>query len=182
MNDIFVAGGLLQVLYLLAHLFDQQLHRHRGVGQFLNCRFRPHRIGFAVEFLHHEVQPLANLPTFFQDVPGFGQMRAQAGQFLGNVDADAVQRDFLADAFQGFVARRSRRGSCTLLHSQADDDVYAPLQAIAGSISAEHGIGTEKLSRLPISRSAIEIELMRTLKRSLDPLNILNRGKVIELQ
>jgi FAD/FMN-containing dehydrogenase len=68
------------------------------------------------------------------------------------------------------------------LHKQSDDDVYAPLQAIAGSISAEHGIGTEKRARLPISRSAIEIELMRTLKRTLDPKNILNRGKVIELQ
>jgi FAD/FMN-containing dehydrogenase len=68
------------------------------------------------------------------------------------------------------------------LHTQSDDDVYAPLQAIGGSISAEHGIGTEKRARLPISRSAIEIELMRTLKRSLDPNNILNRGKVVELQ
>jgi FAD/FMN-containing dehydrogenase len=65
------------------------------------------------------------------------------------------------------------------LHTLSDDEVYAPLQAIGGSISAEHGIGTEKCARLPISRSAIEIELMRTLKRTLDPKGILNPGKVI---
>ncbi len=65
------------------------------------------------------------------------------------------------------------------LHRQSDEIVYGPLQAIGGSISAEHGIGTEKRDRLDLSRSAQEIDLMRLLKRSLDPNNILNPGKVI---
>lgn len=65
------------------------------------------------------------------------------------------------------------------LHAQADADVYEPLAPIGGSISAEHGIGSEKRSRLPISRTAEEIALMRTLKASLDPKGILNRGKVL---
>ncbi len=65
------------------------------------------------------------------------------------------------------------------LHAEADDDVYEPLRPIGGSISAEHGIGLEKRDRLPISRSPAEIELMRTVKRALDPRNILNPGKVL---
>jgi FAD/FMN-containing dehydrogenase len=64
-------------------------------------------------------------------------------------------------------------------HAQSDEDVYAPLRAIGGSISAEHGIGTEKRRHLPISRSAEEIALMRTLKATLDPKNLLNPGKVL---
>jgi FAD/FMN-containing dehydrogenase len=64
-------------------------------------------------------------------------------------------------------------------HAEADEDVYAPLEPIGGSISAEHGIGTEKRRHLGISRSPAEIELMRVLKRSLDPKNLLNPGKVI---
>jgi FAD/FMN-containing dehydrogenase len=64
-------------------------------------------------------------------------------------------------------------------HAQSDEDVYAPLQPIGGSISAEHGIGTEKRHHLGISRSAEEIALMHLLKRSLDPKNILNPGKVL---
>ena len=64
-------------------------------------------------------------------------------------------------------------------HAQSDEDVYAPLGAIGGSISAEHGIGTEKRRHLGISRSADEIALMRLLKRSLDPKNMLNPGKVL---
>jgi FAD/FMN-containing dehydrogenase len=64
-------------------------------------------------------------------------------------------------------------------HQQSDEDVYAPLRDIGGSISAEHGIGTEKRGHLPVSRSSEEIALMQLLKRSLDPKNILNPGKVL---
>jgi len=59
--------------------------------------------------------------------------------------------------------------------------VYEALLPYAGAISAEHGIGLEKRPWLPISRSAAEIELMRTLKSTLDPGNILNPGKVIDV-
>jgi len=59
--------------------------------------------------------------------------------------------------------------------------IYETLRPYGGAISAEHGIGLEKKAHLPISRSAAEIELMKTLKRSMDPQNILNPGKVISL-
>ena len=59
--------------------------------------------------------------------------------------------------------------------------VYESLAPYAGAISAEHGIGIEKKDWLPISRSAAEIELMKTLKRTLDPENILNPGKVVSI-
>ncbi|MCY3884908.1 MAG: FAD-binding oxidoreductase [Gammaproteobacteria bacterium] len=58
--------------------------------------------------------------------------------------------------------------------------VYEPLRSINGSISAEHGIGLEKKEFLDISRNEIEIDLMRTLKKSLDPKGILNPGKIFE--
>lgn len=57
--------------------------------------------------------------------------------------------------------------------------IYGPLRAIGGSISAEHGIGIEKRDYLSVSRSENEIALMRLLKSTLDPNNILNPGKVI---
>ena len=60
-----------------------------------------------------------------------------------------------------------------------EDMVYQPLADIGGSVSAEHGVGLHKLSHLGISRNAGEIALMRTLKRALDPTNVLNPGKVV---
>ena len=58
--------------------------------------------------------------------------------------------------------------------------VYAPLAAIGGAVSAEHGIGLEKKPYLHLSRGPQEIALMRTIKRALDPTNTLNPGKVIQ--
>ncbi|WP_027016104.1 FAD-binding oxidoreductase [Comamonas composti] len=56
--------------------------------------------------------------------------------------------------------------------------VYQPLAVLQGSISAEHGIGLEKKPYLHLSRNPAEIALMRALKQTLDPLNLLNPGKI----
>jgi len=56
--------------------------------------------------------------------------------------------------------------------------VYGGLSARQGSVSAEHGIGLEKRGYLSLCRTPQEIELMRTLKRAMDPKGILNPGKI----
>ena len=57
--------------------------------------------------------------------------------------------------------------------------IYDLVAELEGSFSAEHGIGRVKRQYLPIYRSEAELNLMRTLKNTLDPNNILNPGKVI---
>jgi FAD/FMN-containing dehydrogenase len=57
--------------------------------------------------------------------------------------------------------------------------VYDRVREWQGSISAEHGIGLLKRAFLGHSRTPEEIELMRALKRALDPHGILNPGKVL---
>ncbi len=56
--------------------------------------------------------------------------------------------------------------------------VYEPLQAIGGSVSAEHGIGISKKAYLHYSRTPQEILVMQRLKEALDPEGILNPGKI----
>jgi FAD/FMN-containing dehydrogenase len=48
-----------------------------------------------------------------------------------------------------------------------------------GSISAEHGIGHLKAAENAHFKSAVEIDLMRRVKRALDPDNLMNPGKVV---
>lgn len=54
------------------------------------------------------------------------------------------------------------------------------LEAHGGSISAEHGIGLVKKPYLLGTRSAQEVELMRGIKRVLDPKGLMNPGKVFD--
>jgi len=72
-------------------------------------------------------------------------------------------------------------GSLEEAHVQGVESiVYELLERRHGVISAEHGIGLEKRAYLKHSRSDVEIALMKTLKRALDPKGILNRGKIFE--
>lgn len=57
--------------------------------------------------------------------------------------------------------------------------VYDLVDELGGSISAEHGLGQLKRDEITRYRSEIEIELMRTIKRSIDPNGLMNPGKVI---
>ena len=59
--------------------------------------------------------------------------------------------------------------------------IYGCLQRNKGSLSAEHGIGLDKKKYLFTSRTENEINLMRTLKRALDPKNILNPERIISV-
>ncbi len=62
---------------------------------------------------------------------------------------------------------------------EADGELFALVQKYHGSISAEHGVGLLKRDFLSFSRSPAEIALMRTIKAALDPLGLLNPGKVL---
>jgi FAD/FMN-containing dehydrogenase len=65
------------------------------------------------------------------------------------------------------------------------DEVNAAVHDIVaryrGSISAEHGIGQMKIAENARFKPAVELELMRAVKRTLDPQNIMNPGKVVDV-
>ncbi|WP_454631042.1 FAD-binding oxidoreductase [Bradyrhizobium cenepequi] len=57
--------------------------------------------------------------------------------------------------------------------------VFDIVLRMGGSISAEHGIGVLKRDELPDVKDKVAIELMRSIKAMLDPLGIMNPGKVL---
>jgi FAD/FMN-containing dehydrogenase len=57
--------------------------------------------------------------------------------------------------------------------------VYDTVAALGGSISAEHGLGQLKREEIARHKDPLELELMRALKRALDPQGLMNPGKVL---
>jgi FAD/FMN-containing dehydrogenase len=85
----------------------------------------------------------------------------------GNIHYNLLQPQDMAGP--DFYARRD----------EVQGIVFDVVEALGGSISAEHGIGRAKRVELARRKSTIELALMRALKASLDPKGILNPGAVI---
>jgi D-lactate dehydrogenase (cytochrome) len=65
------------------------------------------------------------------------------------------------------------------LWSTLTGEVNAVATALGGSFSAEHGIGLLKVPELKRFRGGVELDLMRTIKKALDPQGIMNPGKIL---
>jgi FAD/FMN-containing dehydrogenase len=63
--------------------------------------------------------------------------------------------------------------------AQINKIVYDSVLAHGGSISAEHGVGSLKREELPHYKSAVALQMMRSIKAALDPQGLLNPGRVI---
>ncbi|MCH7821609.1 MAG: FAD-binding oxidoreductase [Proteobacteria bacterium] len=119
-------------------------------------------------YLYDVSLPIRDMDDYVADV------KSKVSQCWPNGECYTIGH--VADGNLHFFVQPNETGD---FHDASDECVYAPLTAIGGSVSAEHGIGTEKLNWLSHSRSATEIELMRSLKKNLDPKNLLNPGRVL---
>ena len=144
-----------------------QLWRLReGITESL-ARYKPYkndvsvRISAMPAFLQ-ETQALLGEAYPHFDVVWFGHIGD------GNLHINVLKPDGLEDA--EFIVQ------C----EQVTKLLAASLKRHEGSISAEHGIGLVKKGYLESTRSAAEIEVMRGIKRVLDPAGILNPGKLFD--
>ncbi len=116
------------------------------------------------------------------DVPAFVERarRAIASRWpsarisvYGHVGDGNVHFNVLAPADADAAAFRAAHGDAVsaVLHDLA--------HAMGGSFSAEHGVGALKRGLLEDYASPTRLDLMRALKRTLDPLGLMNPGKVV---
>ncbi|MDB5872376.1 MAG: linked oxidase-like protein [Ramlibacter sp.] len=57
--------------------------------------------------------------------------------------------------------------------------VYDSVAKFGGSISAEHGVGSLKVHELEKHKSPVALDLMREIKKALDPRNLMNPGRIL---
>lgn len=121
-------------------------------------------------YLYDVSLPLRHVPAYVADV------EAQLAKRWPN--SRCFTMGHLADGNVHFFVQPGCPGTN---QAESDEAVYGPLGRFHGSISAEHGIGFDKKAWLLRNRSPVELQLMRTLKRALDPKGILNPGCVIDV-
>ncbi|HEX8024739.1 MAG TPA: FAD-linked oxidase C-terminal domain-containing protein, partial [Candidatus Limnocylindrales bacterium] len=73
---------------------------------------------------------------------------------------------------------RDDPGAAELTHL-VRDDIFRAALAMGGTVTAEHGIGAARREWLPIQRGEAAVDVMRSIKAALDPLGILNPGRVL---
>jgi FAD/FMN-containing dehydrogenase len=125
--------------------------------------------------IRHDVSvPINSIPAFFAQAlpavasayPGVRPIAfGHAGD--GNIHFNLLQPPGMPD---------SEFLTATPLMNRVVHDIVAGL---GGSISAEHGIGRLRRGELPAYKSDVQMELMRGLKRLLDPNGIMNPGKLL---
>ena len=90
----------------------------------------------------------------------------------------------LGDGNLHYAVAEPADASSPLVRQRADDIrgvVYDHVIKFGGSISAEHGIGLLNRDELSNRKSQTELDLMRAIKRSIDPQNLFNPGRIFSL-
>ena len=125
--------------------------------------------------IKHDVSvPITALPRFMTEATAAVLAIVPAGRMVayGHVGDGNLHFNVsvpLGEPAQAFLA-----------HAPAiHDAVHDIVRRFRGSISAEHGIGRLKRTALARHKGHVELEVMRAIKRALDPKGILNPGKVL---
>lgn len=173
LSELQQAGALTDVRLAESSSAKKRFWSYReNVSESLSARHRVHKNDVSIpltataDFLR---QLEGRLTEPQQDGPG---IRAAIFGHLGdaNLHINLIKPAEMAEA--------EFRQRCLDL----DDSLYRGVQALGGSLSAEHGIGLLKAGHLKLARSPEELRLLREAKRSFDPHGIMNPGKVLPAQ
>lgn len=139
-----------------------------GIAESLFSTGLPHKNDIAI--------PINTIPSFCAELEGFFKLRYPGWDICnfghigdGNFHINIMKPDAL-----------SKEDFLTRTH-EVDHDLFSIVRKYAGSISAEHGIGLLKKDFLEYSRSPEELRYFREMKKMFDPNQILNPGKIFDI-
>ena len=61
------------------------------------------------------------------------------------------------------------------------DELFTYLYSIEGRLSGEHGIGYKRKELMEAFTDPVELNIMKTIKKAMDPNNVLNPGKIFDI-
>ena len=166
--DTALAQGVVQDAIAAASLAQSralwQLREHIPLAQALDGKNIKHDVSLPISRIGEFIENTEALLQ--QNFPGcclvtFGHLGD------GNLHYNVAAPDNISPDI--FIAQQA------VINSMVHDNV----DRFGGSISAEHGIGVLKREDLRRYKSATEMKLMDTIKHAIDPLNLMNPGKIL---
>ncbi len=170
-----------QLQSLLNQAFDQGLFSEAVVAQNSQQRAALWRIREDSELIEAQYEPAFSFDVSLPigDMEGYANdLRAKLAEAFGNVKLWVYGHVGDGNLHLGVWGEKVQEEDRTRI----EELVYQPLARIGGSISAEHGIGLERKAYLHYSRTPAEVAAMRRIKKALDPKNILNPGKIFDME
>ncbi len=116
------------------------------------------------------VVPPSRVPDLLRAIHAIGERRGMPIGVFGHAGDGNLHPAFVLDRGDPAAVERLR---------EAQDDLYRATLDLGGSVTGEHGIGVAKRAWLEATRGRDAVRAMRAIKAALDPLGILNPGKVL---
>ena len=114
--------------------------------------------------------PRSRVPELLRAIHEIGERRGMPIGVFGHAGDGNLHPSFVFDRDEPAAAERLR---------EAQDDLFRAALALGGTVTGEHGIGVAKRAWLEPTRGPDAVRVMRAIKAALDPLGILNPGKVL---
>lgn len=118
--------------------------------------------------------PVAAIPAFLREA-GAAAARVLPGARIvafGHVGDGNIHYDILQPPDAPATVFEAKRAAI-------DEAIFDCIDAFGGSISAEHGVGLARRADIARRKAPAELEMMRAIKRALDPQGIMNPGKML---
>ena len=128
--------------------------------------------------IKHDISvPVSRIPEFVRDTDALLQQALPGVRLVnfGHLGDGNLHYNVQAPAGEDAAAFLSEN------EDKVNTLVFDAVQRFGGSISAEHGVGTLKVSKLEHHKSPVALSLMRAIKTALDPHKLMNPGKVLRI-
>jgi glycolate oxidase len=116
---------------------------------------------------------------------------------VSNIPAALEAIDKIAKKYRCRIPSAGHAGDgnihCTVLREDRDEhawhdlkdsvlaEIYAVVYELGGSLTGEHGVGAKRVAAMATHMSDAQMAVLRSIKTTLDPNNIMNPGKVLPL-
>jgi glycolate oxidase len=116
--------------------------------------------------------PRSRVPELLRAIEGIGERHRLVIGTFGHAGDGNLHPTFVLDRDEGDAA--------VVRLDAARADLYEAALALGGTVTGEHGIGAARRDWLVRQRGEEAVAVMRSIKRALDPRNLLNPGRMLE--